>query len=83
MQAVSRKNRISAGFAAVVVVIFAGFVGMFTFGRDAFAQPAVPGVPWSAIVEPSLIVVALLISVVYVAVIARIERAGRLHGDAR
>ncbi len=82
MHDVSRKNRLSAAFAAVVVVLFAGFVGMFTFGRDLLAEPVVPGVPWSAIVEPSLIVVALLISVAYVVVIGRIERAGRMQGGA-
>lgn len=80
MHAVSRKNRISAAFAAVIVVIFAGFIGMFTFGRDAFAEPAMPGVPWSAIVEPTLIVVALLISVGYAVVIGRVERAEGTHG---
>lgn len=82
MHDVSRKNRLSAAFAAVIVVLFAGFVGMFTFGRDTFAEPVVPGVPWSVVVEPSLIVVALLVSVVYVVVIGRIERAGRTHGGA-
>ncbi|TDV19709.1 DUF485 domain-containing protein [Paraburkholderia caballeronis] len=80
MHSVQSRNRISAAFAAVVVVIFAAFIGMFTFGRDRIAEPAVPGVPWSAIVEPLLIVVALALSVAYAIVIGRLERRG---GEAR
>jgi uncharacterized membrane protein (DUF485 family) len=72
----NRRNRLSATFAAVIVIIFSAFIGMFTFGRDAFAETAVPGVPWSAIVEPLLIVVALVISVAYAVVMSRMERAG-------
>jgi uncharacterized membrane protein (DUF485 family) len=71
---VKGTNRISAAFAGVIVVIFAAFIGMFTFGRDLIAEPALPGVPWSAIVEPLLIVLALVISVAYVIVIGRFER---------
>lgn len=74
MHTVSSRNRVSAVFAAIIVVLFAAFIGMFTFGRDRFAQPAVPGVPWSALVEPLLIVLALLISLTYAIVIARLER---------
>ncbi|WP_341318737.1 DUF485 domain-containing protein [Paraburkholderia sp. IMGN_8] len=70
-----KKNRISAVFAAVIVILFSAFIGMFTFGRDVFAEPVVPGVPWSAVVEPLLIVVALLISVAYSLVIGRVERS--------
>jgi uncharacterized membrane protein (DUF485 family) len=74
VHSVNSKNRISAAFAVVIVVIFAAFIGMFTFGRDHFAEPALPGVPWSAIVEPLLIVFALAISVAYVIVVGRLER---------
>ncbi|WP_242559954.1 MULTISPECIES: DUF485 domain-containing protein [Pandoraea] len=82
MQLVRRKNRISAISAAVIVILFGGFVAMFTFGRDILAQPFIPGVPWSAVAEPLLIVASLLISVGYVLAIGRIERAEHVRGEA-
>jgi uncharacterized membrane protein (DUF485 family) len=76
VHSVNSRNRISAAFAAIIVVIFTAFIGMFTFGRNHIAEPAVSGVPWSAIVEPLLIVVVLVISVAYAIVIDRLERRG-------
>lgn len=76
VRSINRKNQISAAFAAVIVIMFAAFIGTFTFGRYLFAEPVVQGVPWSAVVEPLLIVGALLISLMYWFVIGRVERLG-------
>jgi uncharacterized membrane protein (DUF485 family) len=76
VRSVNNKNWISAAFAAVILIIFSAFIGMFTFGGNVMAKPIVPGVPWSAIVEPVLIIVILLISVTYSFVIGRGERLG-------
>jgi uncharacterized membrane protein (DUF485 family) len=68
-----RRKRLSTWFTVVIVVIFTVFIGMFAFGRDVFSSTVAPGVTWGVIVEPALIVTALIISLAYYVLIERLE----------
>ncbi|KPG95891.1 hypothetical protein AEQ67_18210 [Pseudomonas sp. RIT-PI-q] len=69
-----RKKHLSLWFAAVNIVIFITFIGIFNFGQSLLATLISPGVTWGVIVEPSLIVLALIMSLVYYICVERLER---------
>jgi uncharacterized membrane protein (DUF485 family) len=68
-----RRKRLSTWFTVAIVAIFGAFIGMFTFGRDVFSSTIAPGVTWGVIVEPALIVTALILSLAYYVLIERLE----------
>lgn len=69
-----RKKHLSLWFAAVNIVIFITFIGVFNFGQSLLSSLISPGVTWGVIVEPSLIVLALIMSLIYYVCVERLER---------
>jgi uncharacterized membrane protein (DUF485 family) len=68
-----RRKRLSTWFTVAIVAIFGTFIGMFTFSRDVLSSTIAPGVTWGVIVEPALIMIALVISLSYYVLIERLE----------
>ncbi|EIN02215.1 hypothetical protein WQE_05252 [Paraburkholderia hospita] len=69
----SRQASLSIRFSVVVLLALIAFIGMFTIGRAPFSTEIVPGVTWCVVVEPTLIVFALLVSAAYVVASNRID----------
>ncbi len=69
----TRKKCISLWFAIVNIAIFVIFIGVFTFGRNLLASLIAPGITWGVIVEPALIVIALIMSLIYYIFVERLE----------
>lgn len=72
---IGRKRKcMSLGFAIVNIAIFITFIVIFTFGRNLLSAMIVPGVTWGVVVEPALIVIALVMSLAYYILVSRLDR---------